>query len=64
MLAAEPAGIVKASAIVEVDLAEGPRIVAVPEVSAFFDRLASYVKGGRNSDRFHEDVPSRPVATR
>ena len=45
------AGMVEASAIVEVDFAEGPRIVAAPDMSAFFDRLASCVRD-RNPDRF------------
>ena len=50
------AGMVEASAIVEVDFAEGPRIVAAPAMSAFFDRLASCVRE-RNPDRFRGDTP-------
>ncbi len=45
------AGMVEASAIVEVDFSEGPRIVTIPDMSAFFDRLASCVRD-RNPDRF------------
>ncbi len=45
------AGMVEASAIVEVDFAEGPRIAAGPDMTAFFDRLASRVRD-RNPDRF------------
>lgn len=45
------AGMVEASAIVEVDFAEAPRIVAAPDMSAFFDRIASCVRD-RNLDRF------------
>ena len=37
----------------EVDFAEGPRIVADPDMSAFFDRLASCVRE-RNPDRFRD----------
>ena len=47
---------VEASAIVEVDFAEGPHIVAAPDISVFFDRLASRVRE-RNPDRFREDTP-------
>ena len=50
------AGMVEASVIVEVDFAEGPRIVAAPDMSAFFDRLASCVRD-RNPDRFRENMP-------
>ena len=46
------AGMVEASAIVEVDFSEGPRIVAEPDMSGFFDRLADCVKE-RNPDSFH-----------
>lgn len=45
------AGMVKASAIAEVDFSEGPRIVTIPDMSAFFDRLVSCVRD-RNPDRF------------
>lgn len=45
------AGMVEASAIVEVDFSEGPRIVATPDMTAFFDLLARCVKE-RNPDRF------------
>lgn len=45
------AGMVEASAIVEVDFSEGPRIVAEPDMSAFFDRLAHCVRD-RNPDTF------------
>lgn len=37
------AGMVEASAIVEVDFTEGPRIAAAPDMPAFFDRLAHCV---------------------
>ena len=46
------AGMVEASALVEVDFSEGPRIVAEPDMSGFFDRLADCVKE-RNPDSFH-----------
>lgn len=49
-------GMVEASAIVEVDFADGPRIVAEPDMSAFFDRLASCVRD-RNPDRFRGSAP-------
>lgn len=45
------AGMVEASAIVEVDFTKGPNIVAAPDMSAFFDRIASCVRD-RNPDRF------------
>ena len=45
------AGMVEASAIVEVDFSKEPRIVAAPDMSAFFDLLARCVKE-RNPDRF------------
>ena len=45
------AGMVEASAIVEVDFAEESRMVAEPDMSAFFDRLASCVRD-RNPDSF------------
>lgn len=48
------AGMVEASAIVEVDFASGSRIVAAPDMSDFFDRLASCVRD-RNPDRFVVD---------
>ena len=48
------AGMVEASAIVEVDFAEGPRIAAAPDMPAFFDRLAQCVRE-RNPDMFSED---------
>ena len=44
-------GMVEASAIVEVDFAECARIVAEPDLSAFFDRLAHCVRD-RNPDAF------------
>lgn len=47
------AGMVEASAVVEVDFAEVPRIVAAPDVAAFLDRLVS-----RRRDR----IPDRFVA--
>ena len=50
------AGMVEASAIVEVEFTERPRIVAAPDMSAFFDRLASCVRE-RNPDRFRGDSP-------
>ena len=50
------AGMVEASAIVEVDFAEGPRIIPAPDMSAFFDRLASCVRE-RNPDRFRGGMP-------
>lgn len=45
------AGMVEASAIVEVDFRDGPRIVAEPDMPAFFDRLAQCVRE-RNPDMF------------
>ena len=45
------AGMVEASAIIEVDFAEGPRIVDAPDMPAFFDRLAQCVQE-RNPDMF------------
>lgn len=44
-------GMVEASAVVEVDFAKGPQIVATPDMPAFFDRLASCVQD-RNPDSF------------
>lgn len=45
------AGMVEASAVVEVDFAEGPRIMAAPDMAAFFDRLAHCARE-RNPDAF------------
>ena len=45
------AGMVEASAIVEVDFTERARIVAEPDMSAFFDRLAHCVRD-RNPEAF------------
>ena len=45
------AGMVEASAVVEVDFSEAPRIVHAPDMDAFFDRLANSVKT-RNPDHF------------
>ena len=45
------AGTVEASAIVEVDFSKGPRTIAAPDMTAFFDRLAGCVKE-RNPDAF------------
>ena len=45
------AGMVEASAIVEVDFTSQARIVAAPDLSPFFDRLAKCVKD-RNPDMF------------
>lgn len=45
------AGMVEASAIVEVAFAENARIVTEPDMSAFFDRLAHCVRD-RNPDAF------------
>ncbi len=45
------AGMVEASAIVEVDFSEEPRIVAAPDMTEFFDLLARCVKH-RNPHRF------------
>lgn len=45
------AGMVEASVIVEIDFSEGPRVVAEPDMSAFFDRLAQCVRE-RNPDMF------------
>ena len=41
----------KASAFTGVDFAEGPNIAAQPDMSPFFDRLASCVREG-NPDSF------------
>ena len=49
------AGMVEASAIVEVDFTDGPRIVGPPDMAAFFDRLADCVRV-RNPDTFKHDV--------
>jgi len=46
-------GMVEASAVVEVNFSEGPRIVSEPDISCFFDRLAEGVKE-RNPDLFRE----------
>ena len=45
------AGMVEASAVVEVDFTEGPRIMAAPDMAAFFDRLAHCARE-RNPDAF------------
>ena len=45
------AGMVEASVVVEVDFSEGPRVVAQPDMSSFFDRLASCLRD-RNPDMF------------
>ncbi len=45
------AGMVEASAVVEIDFTEAARIVASPDMSAFFDRLAHCVRE-RNPDMF------------
>ena len=37
------AGMVEASAIVEVDFSDGPRVAAMPDMDGFFDRLAAQV---------------------
>ena len=39
------AGMMEASAVVEVDFSKGPRIVSEPDMSNFFDRLAKCVRG-------------------
>jgi len=44
-------GMMEASAVVEVDFASGPCIVAEPDIGAFFDRLAFCVRD-RNPDIF------------
>ncbi len=49
------AGMVEASAIVEVDFADGPRIVSSPDMAAFFDRLAFCIRE-RNPDTFRHEV--------
>jgi hypothetical protein len=50
------AGTVEAAAIVEIDFSEGPRIVAEPDMSAFFDRLAHCVRE-RNPGTIAGDTP-------
>ncbi len=50
------AGMVEAAAIVEIDFSEGPRIVAEPDMSAFFDRLAHCVRE-RNPGTIAGDTP-------
>ena len=50
------AGMVEAAAIVEIDFSETARIVAVPDMPAFFDRLAQCVRE-RNPDMFSGDLP-------
>lgn len=45
------AGMVEASAVVEVDLTNGPAIIDEPDMNEFFDRLATCVKD-RNPDMF------------
>ena len=51
------AGMVEASAIIEVDFSEGSRVVKTPDMAAFFDRLAYCVKE-RNPDMFNEEESS------
>jgi len=51
------AGMVEASAVVEVDFAEQARIVDAPDMSAFFDRLAQCIRD-RNPDLFRSISPS------
>ena len=50
------AGMVEASAVIEVDFSDGARIVAVPDMPAFFDRLARCVRE-RNPDMFDGEPP-------
>jgi len=50
------AGMVEASAVIEVDFSSGARIVAVPDMPAFFDRLAQCVRD-RNPDMFSGEAP-------
>ena len=50
------AGMVEAAAIVEIDFSNGPRIVAEPNMPAFFDRLAHCVRE-RNPDMFRRETP-------
>ena len=50
------AGMVEAAAIVEIDFSEGPRIVAEPDMSAFFNRLAHCVRE-RNPGTIAGDTP-------
>ncbi len=49
------AGMVEASAIVEVDFADGPNVVGHPDMSAFFDRL-DYCIRERNPDSFQHET--------
>lgn len=53
------AGMVEAAAIVEIDFSAGPRIVAAPDMSAFFDRLAGCVRE-RNPDMFRREALHGP----
>ena len=50
------AGMVEASAIVEVDFSESARIVVAPNMEAFLDRLTHCVRE-RNPDIFRQDAP-------
>ena len=50
------AGMVEAAAIVEIDFSDGPRVVAEPDMPAFFDRLAHCVRE-RNPDMFEREIP-------
>lgn len=50
------AGMVEASAVVEVDFAEQAHIVDAPDMSAFFDRLAQCILD-RNPDLFRREPP-------
>ena len=50
------AGMVEASAIVEIDFTESARIVATPDMAVFFDRLANCVRE-RNPDMFNGERP-------
>ena len=50
------AGMVEASAVVEIDFTEGAQIIFSPDLSAFFDRLAHCVRE-RNPDMFEGKYP-------
>ena len=49
------ADMVEASAVIEIDFTEKARTVSSPDLSAFFDRLACYVKE-RNPDMFEGET--------
>ena len=51
-------GMVEASAIMEVNFAQGPNVVSHPDMTAFFDRLAFCVRE-RNPDNFNHEAEDK-----